>query len=215
MVQSATSAYLSDCTSSGSRAQIFSRFTGAISLGLCLGPAVGGWLIRHPIGWIGASSTPGRQSVTSVFWAAAFCAFINLLLVTFVFPESLDKEKRDQAMIAYQKLGTIAGKKGKARERALPFYSSDSGSSSMDEEDSEEQNRSGQEERESGFWSRAVLIIRRFLSPLALFYPVVVLDSSGLGRKRRDWSLTLLAGALCACMLSSVSVFRELFPFHL
>jgi MFS family permease len=206
-LQSATSAYLSDCTSSGSRAHIFSRFTGVVYLGFSIGPVIGAWLIRHPIAWVGGSSMPGRQSVTSVFWVAAFCSFTNFLLMIFVFPESLDKEKKERAMIAYRK---SSGKKGKARERALTFSSGDPGNPSTDEEDNiEEVNRPRREERESGYEVRpgGTGIIRRLLSPLAVFLPVVVLDPSGLGRKKRDWSLTLLAGGLFAYMLSTVSVF--------
>jgi len=204
--QSATSAYLSDCTSSGSRAHIFSRFTGVVYLGFSIGPAIGGWLILHPIGWLEGFSTPGRQTVASVFWVAVFCSFINFLLVAFVFPESLDKEKRDRAMIAYQKTGASAGKKGKARERALTLTSGGPSSSNTDEEEGvEEVNRPRQEEREGSGNG----IISRFLNPLAVFLPVVVLDSSGLGRTRRDWSLTLLAVALFGYMLSNVSAFRE------
>ena len=209
-LQSATSAYLSDCTSSGSRAHIFSRFTGVVYLGFSIGPVIGAWLIRHPIAWAGGSSMPGRQSVTSVFWVAVFCSFTNLLLITFVFPESLDKEKKERAMIAYRKSGVNSGKKGKARERALTFSSGDPGSPITDEEDNiEEVNRPRREERESGHGVRpgSAGIISRLLSPLAVFLPVVVLDPSGLGRKKRDWSLTLLAGGLFAYMLSCVSVF--------
>src|SRR5690606_1137394 len=47
-LQSATSAYISDCTSPGSRAQIFSRFTGVFYLGFSAGPAIAAWVIRHP-----------------------------------------------------------------------------------------------------------------------------------------------------------------------
>ena len=212
-LQSGTSAYLSDCTSSGSRAYIFSRFAGVVYLGFSIGPVIGGWLIRHPITWIGGSSMPGRQSVTSVFWVAMSCSFINLLLITFVFPESLDKEKKERAMIAYKKPGVLGGKKGKTRERALTLSSGDPGSSSTDEEDNvDEVNRPRQEERESGVRSGGAGIISQFLSPLAVFLPAVVLDPSGLG-KRRDWSLTLLAGGLFGYMLSTVSAFRELSPF--
>jgi MFS family permease len=120
----------------------FQWFTGlyilSIRLGFSIGPVIGGWLIRHPIAWIGGSSILGRQSVTSVFWVAVACSFINLLLITFVFPESLDKEKRERAMMAYR----MSGKKGKTRERALTLASGDPGSSSTDEEDNiEEVNR--------------------------------------------------------------------------
>ncbi|KAG6879545.1 hypothetical protein C0992_001550 [Termitomyces sp. T32_za158] len=47
-LQSATHAYLSDCTSSGSRAHIFSRFAGVFYIGSSVGPSVGGYLIQHP-----------------------------------------------------------------------------------------------------------------------------------------------------------------------
>lgn len=47
-------------------------------------------------------------------------------------------------------------------------------------------------------------IVRRFLRPLRVFLPVVVMD--GGVRKRRDWSLTLLAAALFGVMLSQVSI---------
>ena len=46
---SANTAYIADCTSPGSRATIFARFTGVLSLGLALGPVIGAWLIRNPI----------------------------------------------------------------------------------------------------------------------------------------------------------------------
>jgi MFS family permease len=205
-LQSGTSAYLSDCTSSGSRAYIFSRFAGVFYLGFSIGPVIGGWLISHPVAWIGGSSIPGRQSVTSVFWVAVAFSFINLVLITFVFPESLNKEKRERAMMAYKKSRGLGGRKGKARERALTFSSGDPGISSADEEEEESQG-----ERESGVQSGGTGIISHLLSPLAIFLPVMVLDPSGLG-KRRDWSLTLLAGGLFGYMLSLVSSFCESSP---
>ena len=209
MPQSVTSAYLSDCTSSGSRAHIFSRFTGIMNIGFSVGPILGGWLIRHPLKWVGGSSIPGRESVTSVFWVAVFFSFINFLLVVFVIPESLDKEKRDRAIIAYQKLK--ARRKGKTRARASTLSSGDQGISSTDEEEDtiQERNRSNQEERANGLWSRGVEIISRFLSPLAVFLPAIVFDSAGIRRPRRDWSLTLLAVTLFTYMVYVVSTFTN------
>jgi Major Facilitator Superfamily len=94
-LQSATTSYISDCTSDGSRAQIFSRFTGVFYIGLSVGPAIGAFLIKHPfMPLVGRANLHPIQNVTSVFWTAIFCSFINLLLTTFVFPESLPKEKR-------------------------------------------------------------------------------------------------------------------------
>lgn len=102
-LQSATSAYVSDCTSDGSRAQIFSRFAGVFYLGFSVGPALGAYLIRHPLNMPGFPSTAsggihnGQPTVTSVFYVAAVCSFVNLLLVMFVFPESLDKKRAEAA----------------------------------------------------------------------------------------------------------------------
>ncbi|TCD67076.1 hypothetical protein EIP91_000589 [Steccherinum ochraceum] len=102
-LQGATSAYVSDCTSDGSRAQIFSRFAGVFYLGFSLGPAIGAYLIRHPLNMPGFPSTAsggihnGQPTVTSVFYVAAVASFVNLLLVLFVFPESLDKKRAEAA----------------------------------------------------------------------------------------------------------------------
>ncbi|OCH94865.1 MFS general substrate transporter [Obba rivulosa] len=95
-LQGATSAYVSDCTSDGSRARIFSRFTGVFFLGFSMGPTIAAFLIRHPLF---ADSSPvsrvhnGAPTVTSVFYVAAMCSFVNFLLALFVFPESLQKKK--------------------------------------------------------------------------------------------------------------------------
>ncbi|KAF8583727.1 MFS general substrate transporter [Ramaria rubella] len=83
-LQGATHAYISDCTSAGSRAQIFSRFTGVFHVGLALGPEIAALLLRS------------THSTTKVFRTSVVCAFINLFLLLFVFPESLDKETREQ-----------------------------------------------------------------------------------------------------------------------
>jgi hypothetical protein len=59
-----------------------------------VGPAIGAFLIRHPIIDLGSTALHAGEvkSVTSVFGVAAFCSFINLLLVLFVFPESLNSK---------------------------------------------------------------------------------------------------------------------------
>ena len=124
-MQGATSAYISDCTSDGSRAHVFSRFTGVFYLGFSLGPAIGAYLIRHPLFTFPSSSgghnsiVPiGQPTVTSVFYVAAFCSFINLLLVLFVFPESLNQKakpaKPTQTLVATSENGDASG--GPAKE---------------------------------------------------------------------------------------------------
>lgn len=176
-LQSATSAYLSDCTSSGSRAYIFSRFAGVFYIGLSMGPSIGGYLIKNPI-W-DTPTTDGSVAVTSVFWVAIICSFVNFVLALFLFPESLDKVKR--LRLAEQQGKATA--KGKARAEEVEVVGQPSGSGEA------EQSR-----HDEG-------IIRGFLKPLALFLPATVYD--GGARKRKDWSLTFLGAALFGATLAN------------
>ncbi|KAG6817670.1 hypothetical protein H0H87_005428 [Tephrocybe sp. NHM501043] len=183
-LQSATSAYLSDCTSSGSRAQIFSRFAGVFYIGVSVGPSIGSYFINHP--WFSSTTSDGRLSVTCVFWVAVICSLINFILVLFVFPESLDKAKRQRAVVEHDK--------GKARAiedavvmQVVPVNGIQ-----------EHPTREG--------------IISAFLRPLRLFLPVVRYDR---GRKHRDWSLTYLGGALLLAMISTgVYQVKYLYAVH-
>ncbi|KAF7301163.1 hypothetical protein MIND_00680800 [Mycena indigotica] len=93
-IQSSTSAYISDCTSSGSRASVFSRFTGVEFLGFSCGPILGAWLIRHPLPIFPMDI--GSQSVTTVFWAAAFGSLLNFCFAAFLLPESVPRDKRER-----------------------------------------------------------------------------------------------------------------------
>ncbi|KAJ3500851.1 hypothetical protein NLJ89_g9607 [Agrocybe chaxingu] len=191
-LQSATSAYLSDCTSPGSRAGIFSRFTGVLYLGFA-----------------------GKSVHLSVLRCCFMTRLVNFLLVLLVFPESLSQERRETAMTAYTKLD----KKGKSRA-----LTASEGAVGLDDVDVEvagvrrvvvgeeepitrEQEEDQKEERKG--------LLGQFLGPLAVFLPVLVLDPSGLGRKRRDWSLTLLAAALFGFMLSmGVYQIKYLYATH-
>ncbi|KAH9481397.1 putative membrane protein C14C4.07 [Psilocybe cubensis] len=187
-LQCATSAYLSDCTSPGSRAQIFSRFQGVFYLGLAVGPSIGGFLIQHPLR-IFAAEAGGDKTVTTVFWVSIMLSFANLLLVLFVFPESLGKKKMLEA-IAEAEAAALAASKHTA-VAVDPAQANDAGASSSDVPEPAKQ--------EDG-------VIVGFLRPLAVFLPVMVLQPSpnGIGlRKKRDWSLTILALALFAFMLST------------
>ncbi|KAH9838659.1 MFS general substrate transporter [Rhodofomes roseus] len=95
-LMAAVNAYVSDCTSDGSRAHIFSRFLGISFFGFALGPAVGAYFIRHPfvVGPLPSPSAHGTtQNVTTVFYIAALCSLINLMLALFVFPEPTKKAK--------------------------------------------------------------------------------------------------------------------------
>ena len=101
----AISAYISDCTSDGSRANIFSRFLGVSFVGFSLGPTLGAFFIRYPLPQIQSFGSHHRKihSVTAAFWAAIIFGSLNLIL-TLVIPESLNKTRRQVA----QKAGASA-----------------------------------------------------------------------------------------------------------
>ncbi|KAF8968180.1 hypothetical protein BDZ97DRAFT_1916391 [Flammula alnicola] len=162
---------------------------------------------RGEEGGTGQGQGQGEKVVTAVFWVAIACSFFNFVMMLFVFPESLDKKKQERAAYAHAHAHAqraVADGKGKARargagalegidEQLLEDESSASGSGSGEQEVAGEKGGHGG-------------VIARFLSPLAVFLPVMVLDPSptGLGsRKRRDWSLTMLAVALFGFMLST------------
>lgn len=183
-LQATTSAYISDCTSSGSRAHIFSRFTGVTFLGIFLGPTISGYLIQRS----SSNGDGGVKNVTSVFWVAVVCSFLNFLAAVFVFPESLDKAKREKAREEWERVTRGKGKgKGKV---------------AVGDDDGEDGAQESTVEGES------VGLVARLISPLSTFLPAMVRDYSagGNGRLKRDWSLTVLAVAFFCYQLCVVSV---------
>ncbi|KAF7312240.1 hypothetical protein MIND_00237000 [Mycena indigotica] len=167
-LQSAISAYISDCTSNSSRAGVFSRFSGVQFIGIGVGPILGGWLIRHPIPWLTSLPHPGQPqvaTVTSVFWVAVALQILNLLVVLLIVPESVHKDNG----------------KGKARDIS-------DGESTSDDTATKAPVSRG--------------VFSDFFSPLAIFLPVPLLVD-GTVRQRKDYSLTFLACALFAYMLSA------------
>jgi len=72
-------AYISDNTSEKERGDGMGKLGAAMALGLMLGPGVGGWL--------------GVESLSLPFFIAAGMAFVSLLLIIILLPESLSEEK--------------------------------------------------------------------------------------------------------------------------
>ncbi|KAF4571304.1 hypothetical protein EYR36_008633 [Pleurotus pulmonarius] len=194
-LQAGISAYISDCTSAGSRAHIFSRFTGVFYLGFSVGPSIGGWLIRHSnsvkfFEYLGAMHPdPTRQSVTPVFWVSALASLANLVLIFFVIPESLSKDKQAAARFEYNGEG-----KGKGRALVTTDVGSDESSSSANPTGSKTAG-------ETNF-------IMRVLQPLGVFLPHKT-------QGRNDWSLTFLAIALFGYYLSAgIYQIKYLYAVH-
>lgn len=154
-----------------------------------MGPSIGGWLIQHPLRALtGDAAAAGGKTVTTVFWVSIMLSFINFVLVLFVFPESLGKKKMEQAVAAAEAQAAAASKTGGLVTTTSAGTQEDVGSSGVQEVVATDG------------------VIVGFLRPLAVFLPAMVLQPSpnGIGlRKRRDWSLTMLALALFAYMLST------------
>lgn len=82
------SAYIADVTKPEDRAKGMALFGVAFGLGFILGPAVGGLLAEVTVN--------GRSGPMACFAAAAL-SLVNLVWVAFGLPESLPKERRDEA----------------------------------------------------------------------------------------------------------------------
>ncbi|KAF9449523.1 MFS general substrate transporter [Macrolepiota fuliginosa MF-IS2] len=176
-LQASTSAYISDCTSSGSRAHIFSRFTGATYLGIFFGPSLSGYLISRS-GMSGGVG--GTKNVTTVFCVAVVCSFVNFLAAVFVFPESLSKERREKARKEYIRASGAGSGKGKGKAPV--------------------RGRTGRAGVVEDVTERPNFVVRLF-SPLAVFWPTKVRDPTRMNKYRRDWSLTLLGVAFFGFVL--------------
>ncbi|KAF8638311.1 hypothetical protein AX17_002331 [Amanita inopinata Kibby_2008] len=190
-LQSATSAYVSDCTSPGSRARIFSQFAGVTYLGFAFGPSIGGWLIRNSSNGSAKHIDPGMgQSVTMVFWVAALCSSLNFILTAFLLPESLPQEKQQKARDDYRRVR--GSNKGKVRAGDEV----EGGTSSVDD------MPVGMKDSGKSVSGR----LHHLFSPLAIFLPVAMMDKRRM-RMKTDWSLTVLAAALFGHYLS-IGIFQ-------
>ncbi|KAK4703990.1 hypothetical protein P7C70_g2230, partial [Phenoliferia sp. Uapishka_3] len=89
-----TSAYISDCTRDGSRANIFSAFEGIRYAGIALGPLAGAFAVR----FTGILLFP--------IYGMLFVRVTFLLLLIFVIPESLSLSRRRDEQIRLQEEGS-------------------------------------------------------------------------------------------------------------
>lgn len=110
--QATVNAYLSDCTSSGSRARVFSILGGIMFGGLALGPVFGSFLIRQ------------TGSVLAPFYGALVMHLLYVLVAGFIFPESLSKTRQYAARARHaedkKKLAeAVAEEDVQAKERGM------------------------------------------------------------------------------------------------
>jgi hypothetical protein len=182
-----TSAYISDCTSDGSRAAIFSRFAGVAYTGIALGPMIGAALLRHATQSAPSlvrtfargveGPTDGVPGVTPIFAVAIACTAVNFFLSLLVFPESVHKARLRAAA------KTAAAEGTGAVSAALP--------------------------------PKPISVAKRLFGPLAVFAPSKALASAS-GRPGRDWSLTWLAlGLFCVLLSAGIFQIKYLFAEHI
>ena len=205
-LQAATSSYLSDCTPAGSRAQIFSCFTGVFYIGFFIGPSIAGYLGRHPLNLLGLRLPIGSTGIDlSPFWVAIVCSFVNFVMALFVFPESLKKGKREKARARWEDSKMGGDVKGKVR-MAPSIHDNEvlSGIGSIPGPVIDYVGRA--DEDVASFQGARGGIIKQLFSPLAIFSPTMV-STPGISRKRWDWSLTLVATGFFAYTLSTVRMF--------
>lgn len=188
-LQSATMAYVADCTQSSAS---LVRFTGVVYVGLAFGPVVGAALMKQPrlfdfiAMWFSpfrfqtVGSGQGGEIVAPVFGAAILCSLFNILLVVFVFPDSLPKGKRKAP-------STPSPSPAASAEVQNPLPLSDSNTN--------ETSKDFEERRASSNISKVLL------SPLAVFLPQKVYLGTEM---RRDWSLTVLGVVVFGYMITAV-----------
>ncbi|BGO95714.1 hypothetical protein NBRC10512_007413 [Rhodotorula toruloides] len=196
--QATTSAYLSDVTSAGSRARVFSAIGGLMFGGFAFGPILGSLLITHTDG-----------NVLAPFYAALAVHVVYLAVMAVVLPESLGEERRKAARERW-----IEERKVEAEaERA---------------EDEHDRQTLSLTRRTTKKARRVLAKQLRFLRPLSLLLPKPRSDASvaeedrtniewgaGMevyehpeevwrrreGKRGRDWGLTKIAMAYASYMM--------------
>ncbi|KAF8476000.1 tetracycline-efflux transporter-like protein [Kalaharituber pfeilii] len=90
VAQAVAHSYAADCTTSARRAVSFGYFQGTLFLGIAIGPALGGMLIK------------ATGNVLNVFYAAMTAQIVIILYVVLVLPESLTSTRMAQAQVKHR-----------------------------------------------------------------------------------------------------------------
>ncbi|GAA5875020.1 hypothetical protein JCM16303_004979 [Sporobolomyces ruberrimus] len=101
--QATTNAYLSDCTSPGSRAKIFSLLAGLMFAGFALGPILSSILLTYARDWF--SIQDPTQIVLIPFYIALGSHLVYLGLLTIGLPESLSEGRREASQKRHEEEG--------------------------------------------------------------------------------------------------------------
>lgn len=208
--QATTSAYLSDVTSAGSRARVFSAVGGLMFGGFAFGPILGSLLIAHTDG-----------NVLAPFYAALAVHVAYLLTMALVLPESLGEERR------------AAARERWLEERKVELEAER-------DEDARDRETLSLAQRSAKKVRRVLAKQLRFLRPVALLLPKPRIDAScvaeedrtniewgagmevyehpeevwrrGEGKRGRDWGLTKIAMAYASYMMIIVRLFLRRVP---
>ncbi|KDQ06772.1 hypothetical protein BOTBODRAFT_235914 [Botryobasidium botryosum FD-172 SS1] len=184
-LQAALMAHISDTTPEGSRAKIFSLFTGIVCAGIALGPSLSSIILR------GLPFVSG--DITVIFYISITCALINLFYVRVILPESHSVEARNAIAALHRE--EKARRREERRER-------------------DSHARVAKNSRVARMVRRAQEKVVRFLAPVTVFMPRTR-KRPGRLRPQKDWNLTFLAMAyLCYQLALGVYPVKYMYVEH-
>ncbi|GAA5993236.1 hypothetical protein JCM10908_004524 [Rhodotorula pacifica] len=206
--QATSAAYISDTTSPGSRAKIFSAIGGLMYGGFAMGPVLGSFLITH-----------SRLGVLAPFYAALAMHAAYLLFLALLLPESLSSERkhaarerhdaeraerkrkeREEHQTGWQRLGRLAARPLaflKPVALLLP--------QKLPTKDSTPTTPTNPEERTNIEWGAH---LSEYWNPEEVWKspdPNKTLGRAGGGSTKADWTLTKIAAAW-ACYMGIMAV---------
>ncbi|MCO5588155.1 hypothetical protein L7F22_042110 [Adiantum nelumboides] len=104
-------AYIADVTPSGTRATVFSFFTGLFFCGIAIGPALGGLVAKH------------THSTVTTFYIALGAHLICFICATFFLPESNSPDRMKKAQDEYEQSAiSTATRRAQSRLDRTRFY---------------------------------------------------------------------------------------------
>ncbi|GAA99360.1 uncharacterized protein L969DRAFT_93820 [Mixia osmundae IAM 14324] len=188
-----TNAYIADCTEAGSRARIFSVFSGLLFGGIALGPIIGSVVVR------------ASGNVLLPFYLTTAVHSLEVLGVLFILPESLTRKRQREARAKRQQRRTEQDKQD--RESEERHHAEQARLSPLRAFVARSRRRIGKGASTATAFTRALAVIlpKKMEDYSESDVPKILRKTD---QRRRDWSLTFvaLAYALWVMMISIYAV---------